>query len=163
MNGRIIVAAAMAVMVVGCAASSKEVERARAAEYTCPPDQVFEALVAVMKEQFPPLEGMDPATGAVVSQMRWHDKYGRRHEAGAAVVGEGAVMVGAEAVVKQGSGGGWVVVARVRVFGHDVGSPRGTEYAPSDPRWPTWADGKVDNLYVKVYDALPSCRPAEAK
>jgi hypothetical protein len=163
MRENIVVAAALAAVVGGCAASSKEVERARAAEYTCNQQQVFEAVVDVMKEQFPPLEGMDPESGAVVSQARWHDKYGRRYQAGAAEVGEGAVMVSAEALVKQGPHGGWVVLARARVFGHDMGSPAGVEYKHDDARWPAWADGKVDNLFVKIYDKLPACRPAGAK
>ncbi|HTM20343.1 MAG TPA: hypothetical protein VL172_07550 [Kofleriaceae bacterium] len=158
-----IVVAALAAVLGGCAASSKQVKQARQAEYTCQQAEVFEAVVDVMKDQFPPLEGMDARTGAVVSQMRWHDHYGRRYQAGAAEVGEGAVMVGAEALVQQGTHGGWVVLARAHVFGHDMGSPAGVEYKPGDPRWPAWVDGKMDNFFVKIWDKLPQCRPAEGK
>ena len=159
MSGRIIAAAALLAAITGaCGASSQEVKKARTAEYKCDQQRVFTAVVESMKEQFPPLAGMNEAEGVVVSDMRWHDRYGTREKEGAAVVREGSVMVGAEALVKQGASGGWVVLARARVFGQEVGSPRGREYAPEDPLWPPWVNGKLDNLFIKIHGKLvPGC------
>jgi len=152
-NGMMGTTAAFAIaLAAGCGASSKQIQRAHGAEYKCDPMMVYQATEEAMKDQFPPLGGSDPNNGAVASEMRWHDKWGKRYQAGAATVGEGAVMVGAEAQVVNGKHGGYVVLARVHVFGQDVGSPRGVEYGSNDPRWPSWANGKLDNFYVKVYD-----------
>lgn len=159
MTGRIIAAAALLAAVTGACggASSKEVTTARTAAYDCDQRRVLDALVESMREQFPPNAGVNPGTGAVITDLVWYDRYGSRIQEGEGV-GEGAVMIGAEAALRKGEKGGWMVLARARVFGHEVGSPRGQEYSEKDSRWPTWVTGKIDKLFLKIHGKLvPGC------
>lgn len=153
----------MVIALVGaCGPSAKDVERARGASYSCQPQQVFESMVAEMKERRMPIAQVDTEEGMVVSEYRWHTSDGTPKQKGAAVVGAGDVAIAIVAVLKR-SGEHWRVAAEPDVLTHVVGSPRGQRLVRTDADWPSWADDKVDVYMVGLYGRLKSCAVAAPK
>lgn len=147
---------ALAGLGAACGPSAKEVERARAAHYSCDYEAVFKAVFKEVEAQQPPIRMADPDRAVVVSDFRWHDEHGQRKKRGAAVVGEGDVAFSVAVAIERREAG-WFVRAVPHVLAQEPDSPHGMELTPDHGDWPQWADGKVDALLVGVRERLGSC------
>jgi hypothetical protein len=151
----------VALWMSACGPSAKDVERARAASYSCEPQQVFDAMVAEMKERRLPIAQIDTDNGMVISDYRWHTATGTPKQKGAAVVGQGDLAVAIVARLVE-AGEVWRVAAEPDVLSHVVGSPRGQRLVRTDADWPKWADSKIDVYMVGVRERLSSCEVQSA-
>ena len=143
--------------IAGCGPSSAEVKEARSARYTCEYGDVFKAAAETVKELAPPLGTANPEDGIIASDFRWHSSTGMRKEAGSAMIGEGDVGFQVELAIREAEGGGFTIDALPRIFAQDTGSPRGQELTRDHADWPEWADGKVDNIMIKIRERLSRC------
>jgi hypothetical protein len=145
-----------AATLAACGPSSAEIKQARTARYTCEFDQVFKAMIEVVKEETPPLGETDPERGVVMSDFRWHSSSGMRKEAGATQVEQGDVgFVLVVAAVKDDAGFG--IRTFPKVFSQSPDTPRGRELSRDDANWPGWADGKADKVQLAIHQKLSGC------
>jgi hypothetical protein len=151
---RLLLAAAVAAS--ACGPSSSEIKQAKDAVYTCELDQIVQAAVEVVKEETPPLGGVDHEIGTVTSAFRWHSASGMRKKAGVADVGQGDVGFQLE-VAAASAERGFRLRVIPRVFSQSPDSPRGREMTHEDANWPGWADAKADTVQFKIHEKLSSC------
>jgi hypothetical protein len=122
--------------------------------YTCDAKQVFDAVVAAVRAEAPPLDASDAAAGLVTTQLQWHDGRGERKHPSQPILKEDLGLILELAVVK--SGGFHEVRATARVF--DSGpAGRGPELERDRPGWPDWADKNTTHVLDTVERRLVKC------
>ena len=122
--------------------------------YSCDQKQVFDALVAAVRSESPPLDVSDASAGLVTTSLTWHDGRGRPKHPSQPILKEDLALVLELAVIA--SGGAREVRAHARVFDSGPGG-RGPEVPRDKPGWPGWADEKVARVLAAVDQRLAKC------
>lgn len=123
--------------------------------YTCDQKRVFDAVVAVVRAEAPPLDASDASAGLVTTELQWHDARGERKHASQPIQKEDLGLILEIAVVPSG-GGVHEVRAVARVF--DSGpAGRGPELLRERVGWPAWADTRTTHVLGAIDRRLASC------
>lgn len=122
--------------------------------YSCDQKQVFDALVAAVRTESPPLDVADPSAGLVTTALAWHDGRGKPKHPSQPILKEDLALILELAVVTSGSAR--EVRAHARIFDSGPGG-RGPELQRGRPGWPAWADQKVARVLAAVDRRLARC------
>lgn len=139
-----------------CGASSAELGRIRAIEYTCLYDDVYETARKIVADKAPPVGVANPIKGVVASEFRWHDQHGRRNTAGAAHIGAGDVAFSILVAIHKVNDR-YTIKVVPRVLTQDIDSPRGEEISEDDGDWPMWASDRANTVLLAINAELKSC------
>lgn len=155
-------AALACLVLVACGPSSAEIRTAKEAHYTLPLDVVFAAVHDVAKASYGVIDG-NAEEGWVMTDGQWYAPEGgvEPKTEGGQFVGDRSVFFQMEIHVR-GTEGDWTIEVIPRAMQNISGSPQARELAPDDPAMPGWAHGRVDNMYVAIYDRLKAQQPKPA-
>jgi hypothetical protein len=157
-------AAVVAVALVACGPSSGQIRQAREARYDAEPEAMFTGVMRAVAS----VDKLDPeaqGAGVIRTRAKWYEPDGTSARRGtddeSAFVGDGAVLLALQVDV-QGEPGDWYVVVTPIAFQHMAGSPQPRELRPDDPQMPGWVQGKIDNMYLAVYERMKAHAVAPA-
>jgi hypothetical protein len=156
--------------VAGCTgASSAHIATAKTAEYRASSGAIFDLAIQAAQENYK-LGEIDGPGKRFITAPQFYNAEGGRESAGAGDVvqiRQGSVRVQLMVeVFEQGE------IARVAITPRTLqvvaGSPKPRELRADDPNLPPWVHGRVDALYVAIYDrakkfaTVTQVRPATA-
>jgi hypothetical protein len=141
------------VAVLGC--GSGQARTAREARYSASSDVVFKGVLRAVQTKYEVADA-DPQQRWLRTRERWFERDGTsedRNADDAYIVRGGTIILAFEIAVK-GAEGAYHVEVVPLVLEVLVGSPQPRRLAPDDPAMPGWVSGKIDNLYVMIYEQL---------
>jgi hypothetical protein len=138
-----------------CGPSSGQVKTARTASYKTDSDTVFRAMVQVVGKKYKVINA-DAASGMLRTEDRWYEKDGTYEDKKAndgIIVEDGSVVM--YYLVKL-AGGPTEYKVEVIPFVAQMraGYAAPVKLEPDDMQIPGWVQGKTDDLYVGIYEAL---------
>jgi hypothetical protein len=151
----LVVTAAVAIGVVGCAASARTVAVAKTAQYRGDPLVMFAAARTAVAAKYK-LASSDETQLRIETADRWYtpDGLGASERTGG-IRDVPDRSVNFKAVVKLlPAGDAWKVSVDAVMLRYFTGRPNPDKLTLDDPSVPGWAIGKVDQLYAAVHDAL---------
>ncbi|MFN0253596.1 MAG: hypothetical protein ACKV2T_42405 [Kofleriaceae bacterium] len=161
---------AMALSMVGCGPSTKEIRTAKAAEYNAPPKHLMDLALQVTQFNYKigaiDIEGLKFST-----EPQWYTPDGGRlssfDDGSGEYVNAGGQRPSADGG-RRSEGDDYQVwfVVKVRLVGSDkamveitprtfqvvVGSPQPREILADDPSLPPWVQGRADTLALAIYE-----------
>jgi hypothetical protein len=154
--------ALMSLLVLGvaaCGPSAKEIRYAETTVYTAAPNQILDVAVQVAQRTYQ-VADIDPMKHAFVTEGQWYSPEGARrgttNEGNGDYVNArgGDVKLTLEVKVLDMERTGTVAVNVVpHTFQLVAGSPQPRELKPDDPNLPPWIHGRVDQLWLDIYNA----------
>jgi hypothetical protein len=148
---------AMALSMVGCGPSTKEIKMAKAAEYNAPPKHLMDLALQVTQFDYKigsiDIEGLKFST-----EPQWYSPDGGRISPVAdgngdfVNAGGGDVQVWFVVRIRLVPNDRVVVEVTPRTFQIVGGSPQPRELTPEDPNVPGWVHGRVDTLSLAIYE-----------
>lgn len=158
MSVRSVVFVVLAVFaLIACGPSAAQIKTARTARYHADASVVFQAGVAALKANDYKVEQADPVTGRASTTGKWYEVDGtsmsRDSRGQAQMTSAGGILLSVEIAVQVDAGSFWVdVIPHVLQARSGYSAP--LELKPDDPAMPGWVSGKLDNIYVSIYDGL---------
>ena len=147
--------AILAMAVIACGPSSKELSGAKSAHYKGDKLVMFGAITPTVAEKYK-LQKSDETTLGMQTDGRWYTPEGlAAAERGGDMrdVPDKSLQI-ALVVTLQPDGDAWVVNIKPLMIRYHAGSPKPEPVAETDPSVPGWATGKVDQLALDIHDAL---------
>ena len=147
--------AILALAVIACGPSSKELAGAKSAHYKGDKLVLFAAAKAATEAKYK-LQKSDETTLGMQTDGRWYTPEGlAAGERGGDMrdVPDKSLQI-ALVVTLQPDGDAWVVNIKPLMIRYHAGSPKPEPVAENDPSVPGWATGKVDQLALDIHDAL---------
>lgn len=151
-------------VLVACGPSAAQVKTARTATYNTTASVTFQAAVSALKANDYKLAAADPVTGQAESVTRWYEEDGTfvAKNSDDEVVQKDKMIALTMHVAVVPAGGGF----RVEVTPHATQLRSGysalVPLTEHDAPMTSWIAGKVDNLYVTIYDTLKKDAAAPA-
>jgi hypothetical protein len=155
MKNMIVSALAMAVVLVACGPSSKELATVRQARYTGDKAQLFTAAKGAVEAKYK-IQKADDATLGMQTEGRWYSPEGQGISADtsdARSIPNRSINV-ALVVLLIAEGDAYAVSVKPLLARFSKGQPRPEPLDPADPSVPGWVSGKVDQLQFDVHAAL---------
>lgn len=142
---------------VACGPSSAQIKTARTARYNASAAEVFQAGVAALKANDYKVEQVDPVAGRALTSVKWYEVDGtsmsRDSDGRPQMTSAGGIMFAVEiAVVPDASTFYVQVIPHVQEMKAGFSAP--IDIKEGDGAMPGWVTGKLDNLYLSIYDAL---------
>jgi hypothetical protein len=147
--------AILAIGLVACGPSSKELSGAKSAHYKGDKLLLFAAAKSATEAKYK-LQKSDETTLGLQTDGRWYTPEGlAAAERGGDMrdVPDKSLQI-ALVVTLQPDGDAWVVNIKPLMIRYHAGSPKPEPVAETDPSVPGWATGKVDQLALDIHDAL---------
>ena len=147
--------AILALTIIACGPSSKELAGAKSAHYKGDKLVLFAAAKAATEAKYK-LQKSDETTLGMQTDGRWYTPEGlAAGERGGDMrdVPDKSLQI-ALVVTLQPDGDAWVVNIKPLMIRYHAGSPKPEPVAENDPSVPGWATGKVDQLALDIHDAL---------
>jgi hypothetical protein len=147
--------AMLALAVIACGPSSKELSGAKSAHYKGDKLVLFAAAKSATESKYK-LQKSDETTLGMQTDGRWYTPEGlAAGERGGDMrdVPDKSLQI-ALVVTLQPDGDTWVVNIKPLMIRYHAGSPKPEPVAENDPSVPGWATGKVDQLALDIHDAL---------
>jgi hypothetical protein len=141
---------------VACGPSSAQIKTARTARYHSTASATFQAAVSALASNDYKVAAADPVSGKARTVDRWYEydgTYVAKDSQDQIVTKDKMIDLTIQvAVVADGD------AFRVEVTPYAMqfrdGYSQLTELKPDDPAMSGWISGKVDNIYISIYDAL---------
>jgi hypothetical protein len=153
----LVVVTLTAISLVACGPSAGQIKTARSARYQTDASVAFQAAVAALKANDYKVVAADPINGRAVSDSRYYEVDGthasRNSEGQPVITSAGAIILTVELQVKADGSTFYVdVLPHVQSVTANFSAP--ADLAPDSPAMPGWVSGKIDNLYLSIYDGL---------
>lgn len=146
------------VALVGCAASNRAVETAKAAHYRGEPVVLLAATKAAVATKYQ-VAVADETARRIETTARWYTPEGLGASAGGAAdlrdIPDRSIQLKL-IVTLVPHGDDWSVSIEPSMLRYFTGRPNPDQLAPGDPSVPGWATGKVEQLYAAIHEALKS-------
>lgn len=142
---------------VACGPSSAQIKTARTARYDVTASAAFQAGVAALKANDYKVTQVDPVAGRALTEARWFEVDGtslsRDSDGRPQMTSAGAIELALEIGVVA-DGAAFFVQVIPHVLQHRAGYSAPLAIKEGDGAMPGWVSGKVDNVYLSIYDAL---------
>jgi len=150
-------------LLVACGPSAAEIRTAREAHYTVSMGEVYDAVHEAAKADYG-IAAYDEMEGWVITDGKWYAPEGGvepKSADGGQFVGDRSVHFALEIYVR-GAERDWTIEILPRAMQNVQGSHQARELKPDDPAMPGWAHGKIDAMYVAIYNRLKAGQAAPA-
>ncbi|MBL8621482.1 MAG: hypothetical protein JNK64_09270 [Myxococcales bacterium] len=142
---------------VACGPSSAQIKTARTARYRTTASAAFQAGVAALKDNDYKIQQVDPVAGRAITEVKWYEVDGtsmsRDSDGRPQMTSAGGIMFAVEIAVLPDADTFYVqVIPHVQQMKSGYSAP--FEIKEGSGEMPGWVAGKLDNLYVSIYDAL---------
>jgi hypothetical protein len=140
--------------VAGCGPSTQEVKTAKTARYKTDGRALFDIAVAVAEQDYK-IGEVDAAGLQFATQPQFYSPEGGRQSPGAGGfvnMSDRSVQLAIVVEIVKADDR-FVVVVTPHTMQVISGSPKPRELAPDDPNLPGWVHGRVESLYVGIYNA----------
>jgi hypothetical protein len=157
MSLRLLGLAGLAVLgIVACGPSSSQVKHARFAHYDAERGTIFAEAIEAARSLKHRIEALDEAQGVFRTDPRWYTRDGSsaRRDADDNYRVRGGDVLLALVVSVHGQERGGTIDVQPLAYQHVQGSPQPRMLSPDDPAMPGWVQGKVDSLYLAIYQRL---------
>jgi hypothetical protein len=146
--------AVLVLVVLGCGASSQEIARAKVATYSGTNGEIFQIVERVTAQDY---KIGDEHDTSLITEPQWYEPEGGRESPGQdnfVTMADRSVLLSLIVVVDETEDGRHFVTITPKTFQHLNGSPKPRELKPDDPNLPPWITGRVEELYVRINNAL---------
>ena len=142
---------------VACGPSSAQIKTARSARYNTTASAAFQAGVAALKANDYKIQQVDPVAGRAITEVKWYEVDGtsmsRDSDGRPQMTSAGGIMFAVEIAVQPDGAAFFVqVIPHVQQMKSGYSAP--FDIKEGDGAMPGWVTGKIDNLYLSIYDAL---------